>query len=328
MKIRIISEADARAIVTPAVALAEVRSAFATLARGGATLPASLEMEMPQANGELHVKGAYIHGAPFFSVKAATGFYGNADVGLPVASGVVLVFDIGTGLLDTVIFDNGFLTEIRTGAAGALAADLFARADASVAAVIGSGGQARYQIEALAGVRHLAKVVVWARHRKAADEYASEMQERTGIPFRVADTAHDAIRNADIIVTATPSRAPVMETAWIRSGTHITAMGADLPEKCELPATLAAKVNKFVVDSRPQALRSGELHHAVESGGFREEDVYAELGEVEAGQKPGRESDDEITVVDLTGLGIQDAAMANVVAARGRTLDLGSILEI
>jgi ectoine utilization protein EutC len=328
MKVRMISEGDARAIVTHEVALAEVRKAFIALARGNVTLPASLELDIPEANGELHVKGAYIHGSQFFSVKAGTGFYGNAAAGLPVASGLVLVFDAGTGLLDSIVFDNGYLTEIRTGAAGALAADLLARADARRAGVIGSGGQARYQIEALLGVRSLTDVAVWARTPEAAERYAREMEERTRVPFRVVGSPQLVVQSADVVITSTPSRTPLLEAEWVQPGTHVTAMGSDLPEKHELAPTLVAKADKFVVDSLTQCLRSGELHHAVESIGFEPASVYAELGEVAAGMKAGRQREEEITVADLTGLGVQDAAMANVVAEQARALGLGTTLEI
>jgi ornithine cyclodeaminase len=328
MKVRVVSEADARAIVTPKVALAEVREAFIALARGAATLPTSLELEMPEEHGELHVKGAFIHGAQFFSVKAATGFYGNTALNLPVASGVVLVFDAKTGLLNTIVFDNGYLTEVRTGAAGALAADLLSNADSHRVAIIGSGGQARYQVEAVLGVRDVTEVVVWARRPEGALHFAQEMEAKHRIPFRVAQSAEDAVREADIVVTTTPSRSPVLNTEWIRPGTHVTAMGSDLPDKCELAPTLANRADKFVVDSLQQCLRSGELKHAVESGDFNPRNVHAELGEVAAGVKPGRQQRDEVTVADLTGLGIQDAAMANAVARGAQARDLGTSLEI
>jgi ornithine cyclodeaminase len=136
--VRILKEAEVRRLVSPAQAQAAVREAFVKLARGQATLPGVIGLDIPEHEGEVHVKGAHLHGSPFYSIKEAAGFYGNARKGLPVGSGLVLVFDATTGLLRMILFDNGYLTELRTGAAGALAADLLARRDVETVGIIGS----------------------------------------------------------------------------------------------------------------------------------------------------------------------------------------------
>jgi ectoine utilization protein EutC len=328
MQVRVLLEAEIRGLIGPAAALPAVRDAFAALARGEATLPGVIGFDVPAHQGEVHVKGAYLHGAPYYSIKEAAGFYANSERGLPVGSGLVLVFDATTGFLAAILFDNGYLTELRTGAAGALAADLLARRRVGRVAVIGAGSQARFQLEALALVRRPASVTVFGRTPSRVAAYAREMQERIGLPVRVAASARDAVEGADVVITATPSRAPIVRAEWLGRGAHVTAVGADGPEKQELEPEVLARADKVVVDRLDQCLRLGELHHAVEVGLLAAGDVWAELGELAAGQKPGRESEDEITVADLTGVGIQDAAVASAVVAEAVRRNVGRTIEI
>ena len=328
MQVRVLLEAEVRELIGPAAAHAAVRDAFIALARGQATLPGVIGFDVPAHQGEVHVKGAYLHGRPFYSIKEAAGFYGNAEKGLPVGSGLVLVFDATTGFLAAVLFDNGYLTELRTGAAGALAADLLARRRVGKAAVIGAGSQARFQLEALALVRRPESVAVFSRTPARSAACAREMERRLAVPVHVAGSAQAAVEGADVVITATPSRAPIVLAEWLGRGTHVTAVGADGPEKRELEPAVLARADKVVVDRLDQCLRLGELHHAVEAGALAAGDVWAELGELAAGIKPGRQSDDEITVADLTGVGIQDAAVANVVVAEAIRRSVGRTLEI
>ena len=328
MQVRVLLEAEVRDLIAPAAAYAAVRDAFVALARGEATLPGVVGFDVPAHRGEVHVKGAYLHGQPFYSIKEAAGFYGNAEKGLPVGSGLVLVFHVTTGFLAAILFDNGYLTELRTGAAGALAADLLARRRVRKVAVIGAGSQARFQAEALALVRRPESIAVFARTPASAAGYAREMEPRLGIPVAVAASAQAAVEGADVVITATPSRAPIVRAEWLAPGAHVTAIGADGPEKQELEALVLARADKVVVDRLDQCLRLGELHHAVEAGLLAAGDVWAELGEVAAGRKPGREAEGEITVADLTGVGIQDAAVANVVVSEAMRRGAGRTLEI
>jgi ornithine cyclodeaminase len=328
MQVRVLLESEIRDLIGPAAALAAVRDAFAALARGEATLPGVIGFDVPAHRGEVHVKGAYLHGRPFYSIKEAAGFYGNAERGLPVGSGVVLVFDATTGFLAAILFDNGYLTELRTGAAGALAADLLARRRVRRAAVIGAGSQARFQLEALALVRRPESMAVFARTPARAEAFAREMEARLGIPVTVAASARAAVEGSDIVITATPARAPIVRAEWLAAGTHVTAVGADGPDKQELEPAVLARADKVVPDRLDQCLRLGELHHAVDAGLLDPADVWAELGDLAAGKKPGRESEDEITVADLTGVGIQDAAVANVVVSEAVRRDVGRTIEI
>jgi ornithine cyclodeaminase len=313
MRILVLGESEVRGIAGPEEALRAVRAGFEALARGRAVLPGVMHLDLPQARGEVHVKGAHLLGSPFFSIKEAGGFWSNPERGLPVGSGLVLVFDAASGFLRAVLLDNGYLTELRTGAAGALAALLLARSELRVAGILGAGSQARYQLEALCVSRRPARARVWSRRPEAAQAYAREMTARLGVPVEAVVSAREAVEGCDLVATTTTAREPVVRAEWVRPGLHLTAVGADSPEKQELEAEVLARADLVVADRLDQCLRLGEIHHAVAAGRLRPEDVHAELGEVAAGLKAGRTSDDQITVADLTGVGVQDAALADLV---------------
>jgi ornithine cyclodeaminase len=307
-----LSEAEVRSLVGPAEALQAMRGAFAALHRGEVTLPAIMDFEFPDAEGEAHLKGAHVHGAPYWTVKAATGFWSNPARGLPLTSGLSLVFSAETGLLSAILFDNGYLTELRTGAAGALAAELLAPAEVEQAAIIGAGGQARYQLEALLGVRTPRRVVVASRSN--ADVYAEEMRALHDVDVRATDL-ETAVRTSQLVVTTTPTREPIVRAEWLQPGTHVTAMGSDFAEKQELDAAALARADVVAADHPPVAAANGEVHHAVAAGVLRLEDVVP-LGALVTGDAEGRTSDDQITICDLVGIGVQDAAIAAEVVAR------------
>jgi ornithine cyclodeaminase len=328
LQVRILFESEIRELIGPSQALREVREAFARLARGEATLPGVIGFELPEARGEVHVKGAYLHGTPYYCVKEAAGFPGNRARGLKPDSGVVLVFDAETGLLSAVLFDNGYLTDLRTGAAGALAADLLAQKTVLQVGILGAGTQARHQLEGLLEVRQPGRAVVFSRSEERAQAYAKEMEKRFRMPVEVAGSVYRAIEGSEVLITATPTREPLVREDWVFKGTHITAVGADTPEKHEVFARVLGKADKVVADRLDQCLQFGEIHHAVEAGFLKPEGVYGELGELAAGLKPGRERDDEITVADLTGVGIQDAAVATFVVAEAIRQERGQLIEV
>jgi ornithine cyclodeaminase len=291
-------------------------------------MPERFGMYLPEADGEVHVKGAYLAGAPVFAVKTATGFYRNAELGLPVSGGMTMVHDARTGTLQVLIADGGLLTDLRTAAAGAVAADLLARPAARSAAVIGTGGQARYQLLALLNVRQIEQVTVWGRRRQAAEQYRRDLAA-AGVPVSVAATAREAVRDAEVVITATSSTGPLIEAGWLARGAHVTAVGSDMPHKQELDPRILVAAGKYVPDSIDAAAACGELHHALEAGLLAVGSVHGELTAVVSGRLAGRTADDELTVADLTGLGIQDAAVAALAArlagehGTGRDVPLG-----
>jgi ornithine cyclodeaminase/alanine dehydrogenase-like protein (mu-crystallin family) len=320
---RLLTETDIRALIDARSALEAVRGGFIALARGGVTMPAPVELDFPHQHADLHVKGAFVAGLPYFSFKVVSGFYENRARGLPVTSGVSLLLDSETGAIGALLFDNGFLTELRTGAAGALAADLLALREIETVGIIGTGSQARYQLEALLLVRRPTRVLVYGRTRESADAYAAEMGQRHAITVDVAESIEAVCRAAQLIVTATTAREPLIRAEWLAPGTHITAVGSDLPEKQELATDVLGRADVIVADRLPQCLRSGEIHHAVASGAV-DPDAVVELGPLAAGMAEGRGSEAAITVADLTGVGVQDVAVANVVGLRLRELGDGA----
>ena len=328
MVVRVLDREDVARLVGMADAIAAVREAFAAADRGDAVMPAPFGMHLPDAGGEVHVKGAYLAGAPVFAVKTATGFYRNAERGLAVSGGMTMVHDAMTGALQMLIADGGLLTDLRTAAAGAVAADLLARPGARSAAVIGTGGQARYQLQALLQVRPIEQVTVWGRRRQAAEQYRRDMAA-AGVAVSVAATAREAVQGAEVVITATSSTGPLIDAGWLARGAHVTAAGSDMPHKQELDPRIVVAAGKYVPDSIDAAADSGELHHALQAGLLEVGSVYGELTAVASGRLAGRTNGDELTVADLTGLGIQDAAVAALAArlagehGAGRDVPLG-----
>lgn len=309
--LRVFPEEDIRRVVDEEAALLSAERAFAAMARGEALVPPPLGMDLESVRGEVHVKGAYLKGAPIFAFKVATGFYGNAALGIPTGAGLVLVFDARTGFPLGVLADNGYLTDIRTAAAGALAARLLAPDRPLVTAVIGAGIQARLQMRMIRHVRPLAEVRVWSPSEASRRTYASEMRDVLATDVLPVEHVAEAVADADLVVTATPSREPLVFTNMLRHGVTIIALGSDGPDKRELDAEVLSRADKVVTDRTEQCARLGELHHALDAGLMRIGDVHAELGDVAVGARAGREGDETI-VCDLTGVGAQDAAIAEV----------------
>ncbi len=331
MKVLLLREEEIRRALSPEAAITAVEESFRALAEGRAVLPGVIHLPVQERSGEVHVKGAYVSGSPSFTIKVASGFYKNPARGLPAQGGMVMLFSSATGQPIAVLFDNGYITELRTGAAGAVAAKYLAPKNVNQVTVIGAGSQARYQLNYLVrqlGMERVRRVRVYSRTLSRAQQYAAEMSERLAVAVTVCESAAEACRGSQLVITATTSRAPILTEDMISSGMHITAVGADDPQKQELAAEILARADKVVVDSFVQCSRFGELHHALEQKKLHAEQVYAELGEIVAGKKKGRESDSEITVCDLTGLGVQDAMAAQVTLESAQKLGLGTTIEI
>jgi ornithine cyclodeaminase len=200
-----------------------------------------------------------------------------------------------------------------------------------VIGVIGTGGQARYQVKMLTLVRSFGEVRVWGRDPDKAQACADDLGKCREIPacnFAVTESIREAVEAADIVVTATASSEPLLRAEWLKPGVTVIAVGSDAPDKQELDVGVLARANKIVADSLPQCVRLGEIHHALERSAITREKVYAELGEITAGLKPGRTSDDEIIVCDLTGVGVQDVAAASLVLERAKAAGVGGKIAL
>jgi ornithine cyclodeaminase/alanine dehydrogenase-like protein (mu-crystallin family) len=261
------------------------------------------------------------------AAKLNANFPGNPEGRrLPTIQGVLVLFD-GEDGRPLAIMDSMEITALRTGAATAIAARHLARVDAGVLVVCGCGRQAAYQVRAVAAVRLIRQVLACDSDPARADRLAAAAQD-TGLSATAVKDVRQALRAAEILVTCTPSKQALVGPDDVSPGTFIAAVGADHPEKQELHSLLLARC-RVVVDSLEQAATIGDLHHALEAGALQRADVHAELWELVAGTKPGRGSDDEITVFDSTGVAIEDVAAAALVyerataAGRGRTVRFG-----
>jgi ornithine cyclodeaminase/alanine dehydrogenase-like protein (mu-crystallin family) len=329
-QVRVLSEDDVRASIDMASCIDACGRAFVAYSNGSAALPSVISLEVLEHQGEVHVKAGHLNGALFFAVKVAAGFPRNRELGLPTSDGLVVVFDARTGSPAAFLMDNGFITDLRTGAAGGVAAKHLAPVQVWNVGVIGTGAQARYQLDALAIVRPgFARVRVWGRDAERAAVTVDELRTRDGLPngcaFDVAATVEEAVEDAEVVITCTASRAPLVRGDWLAPGAHVTAVGADDEKKQELEPSLLAGADCLVVDSRVQCARIGELHHAL-SAGLVDDRKAVELGEIVSGTELGRTSRDQLTVCDLTGVGAQDVAAANLVMDHAG--DRGQLIEL
>jgi len=322
--ILIAGEATLRELVPlDRAAIDQVEAAFVSLATEAVAMPPILRLDVPAHRGEVDVKTAYLPRFESFAIKVSPGFFDNPALGLPSLNGLMLVLSAKTGVTQAVLLDNGYLTAVRTAAAGAVAARWLARPDAKRAAVIGAGEQARLQLQALTLVRDIEAVTVWARKQASAERLAADVRETLGLPCEVASDVGAALRCADIAITTTPSREPLVGPGDLHPGLHITAMGSDAEHKNEIaPAVLAQA--RYICDRLSQTRVLGELRHAIESGVCERDAVFPELGAIVAGRAAGRASADDVTICDLTGTGAQDTAIAALALERVRAAGAGT----
>jgi ornithine cyclodeaminase len=323
--ITILTEAELRqSIELDLEVIDAIADAFTALAAGRVAMPPILHMDLPEAHGEVDVKTAYVSGLASFALKISPGFFDNPKLGLPSVSGMMMLLSASTGRLEALHLDNGYLTDVRTAAAGAVAARHLARADARVAGVIGAGVQARLQMAALAKVRPIERILVWARDGAKADACAEGLAHRLDVDALAVGSAERLVLEADVVVTATPARAPLVVADWLHPGLHVTAIGADAPGKNELHPAVLERADLVVCDSRAQCARLGELHHALDHG---IDPPTVELGEITGGSSPGRTEPDQITVCDLTGTGVQDTAIALLAYRKATARGFGTTIE-
>jgi ornithine cyclodeaminase len=290
-------------------------------------MPPILRLDIPEYRGEVDVKTAYVPGIEGFAIKISPGFFDNPKIGLPSTNGMMVLLSSRTGLVQALLLDNGYLTDVRTAAAGAVAAKHLSRENASVAAIFGAGMQARLQLEALTLVRPIREARIWARDAAKAQAVATELAGKLGFPVTATPDARGAVTGADLIVTTTPSETPIIEAGWLEPGQHLTAMGSDAEHKNEIDPAAIASADLYVADSLKQTRRLGELHHAIDAGLVAGDAVFAELGQIVAGRTPGRTRNDQITIADLTGTGIQDTAIATLAFARAGAANAGITFE-
>ena len=308
---RVISREDIVAALDDELAIQLIEEGFVALSAGKVTMPPVGHLDINDPPGECHIKYGYVHGDDFFAIKLATGFYQNAAQGLPSGSGMTIVFSARNGFPEVLLDDAGHLTDVRTAMAGSICAKYLAPSEVSAIGIVGAGLQARLQLEYLKYATDCKDVVVWARRAEQAADYQAAMSEQ-GFNVAVTDSLEELCKRCKLIITNTPATEPLLQADWIQQGTHITALGSDGAGKQELDAQIYANTDLCVVDSAPQCMLLGESHYAIEAGVI-DQSALVELGAIIAGDAKGRQSDEQITVADLTGVAVQDIQIAKSV---------------
>lgn len=323
--IKILTEAELRGLVPLDLDAVDcIEQGFTTLAGGKVVMPPIMTLPVPDHNGEVCVKTAYVPGISSFAMKMSPGFFDNPKIGLPSTTGLMVVFSSKTGLLEALLLDNGYLTDVRTAAAGAVAARHLAREDAAHVCIIGAGVQSGLQLKAMTLVRNIKSAVIWARDPAKAGALAARLSEELQIDVSASTDIAQAVSGADIVVTTTPAAEPLIRANWLQPGQLVIAMGSDQEHKCELEPACLAKADLYVPDSQSQCAVKGELRSAIKAGLVAKEQSFPELGAITSGQAAGRQSDNDLIIADLTGTGVQDTAIATLAGTRAAAAGAGT----
>ncbi|MHA1949234.1 MAG: ornithine cyclodeaminase family protein [Candidatus Thorarchaeota archaeon] len=314
----ILTQSEVKECLSMKDAIEAVKTAYSAFAKGRVQMPAVQHLDVHKHNGEVDVKSGFVEDFGMIGTKIASGFYDNVKKGYPPGIAVIVLLDLETSM-PLAIMDGTHITAYRTGAAGAVAAQVLARKDSKNVGILGAGTQGRMQLLALQEIFDIQNVKIWDIERGLAKKYEKDMS----INVDVVKDPEDVVLDADIVVTATPSRKALIGVSSILDGLHINAIGADGPGKQELDPAIMTRATKIVVDSLAQCRKIGEIQHALGMGLITESTIHAEIGEILNGDKTGRESDDEITVFDSTGLSAQDIAAAKIVYDSAKQKGLG-----
>ena len=287
-----------------------IEEAFKSLALGKTTMPPILRLDIEKYHGESDVKAAYIDGLDSYAIKVASGFFNNPNLGLPSSNGLMILLDSKTGVLKSVLLDKGYLTDVRTAIAGAIAAKHLSNPESSNAGIIGAGIQAKMQLEALLLVRNIKTAYIWSRDSKKTNTFVKNIKDKINIKIIACESPEQTVNLSEILITCTPSKSPIIKSEWLKKGLHITAMGSDAEMKNELDPKIIKECDYYIPDSQAQTSILGELNHAIKAGLVSAEKKYNELGSVIINSNLGRRNINDVTVADLTGTGVQDTAIA------------------
>ena len=287
-----------------------IEDAFKSLALGKTTMPPILRLDIEKYHGESDVKAAYIDGLDSYAIKVASGFFNNPNLGLPSSNGLMILLDSKTGVLKSVLLDKGYLTDVRTAIAGAIAAKHLSNPESSNVGIIGAGIQAKMQLEALLLVRNIKTAYIWSRDSKKTNKFVQNIKDKINIKIIACESPEQTVNLSEILITCTPSKSPIIKSEWLKKGLHITAMGSDAEMKNELDPKIIKDCDYYIPDSQSQTSILGELNHAIKAGLVSAEKKYNELGSVIINSNLGRSNINDVTVADLTGTGVQDTAIA------------------
>jgi len=306
----IINLEQIKSIVKTIDVIAAMKEGFIQYSNGNTVVPPVGELLFDNPPGDVHIKYGYIKDDDFYVIKIASGFYDNIKLGIPSGQGLMLLFNQKTGQLEAVLLDEGHLTNIRTAAAGALAAKYFAPKKLEAIGIIGNGVQAKLQLLYLQKNNPCNTVWLWGRSKENAQKLKSELEDNFDV--NIASTSTEVAQNASLIVTTTPSEIPLLKTEDIKAGMLIMAVGSDTQDKQELESEILKKADLVIADSLPQSKSRGEIYQAVKAGSISEEKVV-ELGTAIQDSTLQRTNDEQIIVVDLTGVAVQDIMIASAV---------------
>ena len=288
-----------------------IAQGFKALSEEKVVIPPIGEMLFPDVDGELHIKYGAIKGDEDFVVKMATGFFQNPSIGLSPFSGCMMVFSQKTGHISSVLLEEGELTNHRTAAAGAVAAKCLAPKNVNMIGIVGTGVQSRLQALYLQKITDCRNLVVWGRNKDKVELAAADMHAM-GYEVKVAENLNDLCKLSQLIVTTTPATSPLLKLEMIAPGTHITAMGSDTSDKCELSPEILDLADIVAADSIEQAIQRGEISQALKAGKCNK-DKLVELGSIIIDPSKGRTNDQQITIADLSGVAIQDIMIAKAI---------------
>ena len=288
-----------------------MKQGFIDYSRGLAEIPPVGELIMEDPPGDVHIKYGYLKGGNHYVIKIASGFVGNNEFGIKAGQGMMLLFDIKTGQPLAVLIDEANLTDIRTGIAGAITSSELASKNVNEVLIVGTGVQARYQAKYICQEMGISKVIFWGRDESKINKIANDIN-LNNVEIKIEKNLESAVRSSKLIITTTSAKSPLIDSGWVQPGTHLTAVGSDTHNKCELDYNILAKADLIVADSIEQNVLRGEIHQALKHDAINEADLI-EIGEIFENPEKGRKNDQDITVADLTGVAVQDLVIAEAV---------------
>lgn len=306
---RIINLVEIKSVLPKVDLMKEIEAGFVAYTRGDVVVPPVGELQFESPPGDVHIKYGYIKNDDVYVIKIASGFPRNSDRGLPNGNGMMLVFNQKTGEPMAILKDEAHLTDVRTAVAGAICAKYLSPKIVNNIGIVGTGLQAKMQLEYLNSIIDCKNVIVWGRRETSLLKYQSEMKN-AGFEITTTTDINDVMDNCQLIVTCTSSETPLLSR--VKPGTHITAMGSDTLTKQELVPSILTQADLVVADSKSQCDVRGEIHQALKSNDFSMDDVV-ELGDIISGKTTGRTSDSQITIADLTGVAVQDIQISKAV---------------
>lgn len=313
LKTLLLTKNEVKKLISISSVIDAVEDAYRAFSRGEVEQPGYMGLNLPAPRGEIDFKLGYLKSSEMISMKASSGGFRDnpSRHGVPNGMGTILLFDAQSCAL-VCVMDGSLITGLRTGAAGAISVRLLARKDAKKVTSIGTGNQARMQIRAIREVMQIEEIHAWHSHPETLLKYKVDIESEFNIPVTMAASKREAVEQADILVTTTRGKGALVETEWIKPGTHIVAIGADALGKQELEPEIFQNA-KIVTDSTIQCSQKGEIWHALNRGMISMNGIHAEIGEILMGTKAGRENAEEITIFDSTGMAAQDNTTANAI---------------